>query len=969
MLKCLPSALARLLIVSLAVLVRAPATGQEQARNEVDPWKLPPEKGITLSGYVAWQSKPHWILEDSGTMLAALEQDYVWTSFVVNAPDKRHVWYHEFDLPIDWQRYPFLVIRYRAWNTNPKSEDYLLAVPETDERGRRMKTLIAHNELKPDGTAREVRKDLRGLQLTGPLRGIALEVIVDRYVDAPAVLQLDSVFFLAADSGTPAAPLAAHGTVTVRVTDEVGNPVPEALVVADAERLNFARAGQTDEQGIARVSPLQNDAGVHMLRVEHEKDAYAPVEVRQVDPDRQGTLEIQLMRGVKYGGTITKADKQPVADAVVRLALTVDAPLGLRVQKRCSVTSNSEGKWQTPTLPALPRGVEITVFHPECRAYTQTIAEDDPLLEQLRTRKASFCLSKGSSAWDATIHYPSVQSVLDEGTLEDVQELACDRTEPESMRLTILGNIDRRLAGAQDLIADSIPFYLRLAAEADSRAIAELAMTRALGCLRARDGGLGQARGFIQGACQLYPGDTLMALADAKLKAWQDAVALRNVPRQADLPVSRIEVVARPTRQEGVGAGQGVGVVSRGSQAATPGAAGGIQLASVGSRRAEIPGPISIGGREGPRAAATTTVAVAPAATAPGSAPASETASVAPATAPAGGQGRAVEVATAAPPSRESSAPAGVQVTSSVPREVSGAVLVSGSGPAAGMGVPLPVEFASPSRFVSRMVASVPSPAVGIAVPVAAAETAPAGTAASGAIVVASRPDAHQDSRAALPAPTRIETSGPAQRAAALDALLLRPRCQAIQGLIAEGKYPEAQAQCRELLREFTLSPQSSFTVIQLVADAYAGELGEDHAKVTAAVLRELEANHPDRELALFYTALYWYRRGVDQMAITQLDQFQKECAQSPLIPKSLLTEALCYIRMNQKEQALVTLEALLEQFPAVEEIPKALFLVGWLHLTAQEYGKARPPLAAVVQKYPGTEFASKAAQLLQRLP
>ena len=114
MLKCLPSALARLLIVSLAVLVRAPATGQEQARNEVDPWKLPPEKGITLSGYVAWQSKPHWILEDSGTMLAALEQDYVWTSFVVNAPDKRHVWYHEFDLPIDWQRYPFLVIRYRG---------------------------------------------------------------------------------------------------------------------------------------------------------------------------------------------------------------------------------------------------------------------------------------------------------------------------------------------------------------------------------------------------------------------------------------------------------------------------------------------------------------------------------------------------------------------------------------------------------------------------------------------------------------------------------------------------------------------------------------------------------------------------------------------------------------------------------------------------------------------------------------
>jgi len=930
--------MSRRLAITVAILACACTLGQEPARDGANPWELPPEKGITLSGCVAWQAKPHWILEDFGTMIAALDQDYVRTGFVVHAPDKRHVWYHELDLPIDWQRYPFLVVRYRAINTSPSSEDYLLAVPECDARGRRMKTLIAHSEVKPDGNLHEVRKDLRRLDLSGPIRGLAMEVIVDRYVDAPASLQIESICLLAAEGGAPVPALDTRGVVTVRVVDESGNPVPKATVVVDAERLNFARAAETDEQGIARVAPVVNDAGVHMLRVEHDEGTYVPMELRQVDVARQDALEIQLMPGVKYGGTVLTRDGQPVADAVVRLSLIVDVPLGLRVQRQCSVVTSGEGKWKTPVMPAAPRDADIVVFHPECRIYAQTVPGGDPLMGELRTQKASFRLSKGSSTWDATVHYPSVQSVLDEGTLDEVRDLAFDRTETEAVRLAILGDVDRRLAGQPDLIIESIPFFLRLAAETDSPALAERAMTRALGCIRARDGGLAQARGLIETACKLYPGDRLMALADAKLKAWQDAVALRNAPRPTgipDLPVNPVEVVARPARQEGAaGGGQAIGIAGPGTGPAAVVATGGIQLAGIGSRLDAVPDPIRVGSKAGPVQAPAVAVVVTP--------PASPSQERRVAGAAGGG------VAVSAPPSRRDGTAVGQQPGPvAVPDRAAGPQAAGGAEPLA--------------------IASAPRPAAAAAVAVSESPVAAVGSLQ--AIVVAYRPDSTPDLGLALPSPAKLASPAAAQRQAALDALLLRPRCQAVRELIAEGKYAEAQGQCRELLREFTLSPQSSFSVVQLVADAYAGELGDDHAKVTAAVLREFRADLPDRELALFYTALYWYRRGVDQMAVTQLGEFRKECPRSPLVPKSLLTEALCYIRMNQKEQALGTLGALVEQSPGVEEIPKAMFLVGWLHLSAQDYAKARPPLEEVVRKYPGTEFATKAAQLLQRLP
>ncbi len=922
----------------LAMVAGVWAPGRDPAGDEISPWELPPEKGIALSGCIAWQPKPHWIIEDFGTMIAALDQGRARTGFAVHAPDRRHVWYHDLDLPVDWQHYPVIAVRYRAVNTNPGSEEYLMAVTECTARGRRMRTLIAHSDVTPDGELHEVRKDLRRLDLAGPVRGLAVALIVDRYVDAPATLQVESIVFLAAEDAAPLPAVTAPGAVTVRVVDDAGRPVPRATVVIDAERLNVARAADTDAQGLARVAPIGNDTGLHMLRVEHEEGLYVPVEIGQIDVTRQDTMTIPLMPGVTFGGTVMTRSGQPVADAVVRLALTVDVLPGLRVQKQCSVITTDAGVWQTPVLPGAPRHIEMAVYHPECRVYAQPVPQGDPMMDDLKAHRAVVRLAKGSSTWEAGVHYPSVQAVLDEGTLDEIQDLAFDRTETEAVRLAVLKAVDRRLAGQPDLIAESLPFFLRLAAESDSPVLAERAMARALGCIRARDGGLTQAREIIQDACALYPGDRVVALADAGLKAWREAMAGTGAARTAGhpgLPVSPVEVTYTPARHEGASdraPAAGVGGPGGGPAAAV--AAGGIRLTGIGSRLEAVPDPIRFGRRAGPT--------------------------------------QAPAAAAAALPRSP------ITLDRRMPEGAGGAVAISatpsrGDGGAAGRQpdpVPVPDRTAEDQAAGSPeplAVASAPRPAAAAAV--AVPENPAAGVGTLEAVVVACTPDGHPDLGIALPSPADPASSGAAQRQAALDALLLRPRCQAVRDLIAEGKYVEAQGQCRELLREFTLSPQSGLSVIQMAADAYAGDLGDDHAKVTAAVLREFPAEHPNRELALFYTALYWYRRGVDEMAVTQLGEFRRECPRSPMVPKSLLTEALCCIRMNQKERALATLQALTEQAPGVEEVPKAMFLIGWIHLSTQDYAKARSPLEEVVRRYPGTEFAAKAAQLLQRLP
>ena len=357
----------------------------------------------------ARSAKSHWVSEDRGSRLAAVDQGYEYCTFTVNAPGRHHIWYHRLDMPIDVERYPVLVLRYCARNTDAAGQDYVLAAIERGEEGRRTIGIILQDEVEPDSDEHEVRKDLRDLDLASPVRGLALRVAAAENVSAPATIEVRSIHFLRAPDAIQPEPLREDKSVTVQVVDADGKPIPEANVVIDAERINFASAGSTDAEGLASVTPLAADSGVHMLRV--ERDGYAPAELGRVES--KGTaLQIPLLAGGRYGGVVQDDNGGGVHGAVIHVSLVIDVPLGLRVQTACSVLSDRDGEWQTPVMPTAADAARLVVYHPEHKMTSAEVPSSQVEFQRLAKLTTALKLPERQRPWSAADQYCSIPSVL-----------------------------------------------------------------------------------------------------------------------------------------------------------------------------------------------------------------------------------------------------------------------------------------------------------------------------------------------------------------------------------------------------------------------------------------------------------------------------------------------------------------------------------------------------------------------------
>ena len=193
-----------------------------------------------------------------------------------------HIWYHPLDLPLDWRRYPILVLRYRAREVASSPGLPPFAVGLVDRwRTSIPLSAVDRGELSCDGAVHTIRRDLRELELNATLEGIAVCVEAD---GGGAAFDLISLHFEAEEPQEALPPEVAEADaphedepIRVKVVNQQGEPVGGAVVVVDSERLNWAFACETTADGLAEIVPLANEAATHMLRVEH--DGFVPVEM------------------------------------------------------------------------------------------------------------------------------------------------------------------------------------------------------------------------------------------------------------------------------------------------------------------------------------------------------------------------------------------------------------------------------------------------------------------------------------------------------------------------------------------------------------------------------------------------------------------------------------------------------------------------------------------------------------------
>lgn len=354
------SKLALILLVACGVspslrAQNAPTTGP------VDQTFIQPEKGVQLQLKRPWIPRP----DVAGTNVQLYGADLTAPNpiFTVAEANKRCSWLYNLAIPIDVNKYPIAVMRYRAKNIDPKSVYTLRVDSGTAPAG--CCRLFTGAEIVSDGEIHEVKKDLRDFKVTEPLGLIGIGV--QSANDSPATLELIGLEFNAPDD----APVEISGddnAIHVNVVDEQDNPVSKARVLVDAERHNFTRFARTDDSGNATVTPRKNESDTHMLSV--TAPGMTTVEVQKADAGDE-PVKVKLAHAKAYGGVV-KVDDKPIAGAMVLATVKGDAADGTQELRTYSTITDSEGRWLTPALNADVEQISLTMSRSDNGAITKT---------------------------------------------------------------------------------------------------------------------------------------------------------------------------------------------------------------------------------------------------------------------------------------------------------------------------------------------------------------------------------------------------------------------------------------------------------------------------------------------------------------------------------------------------------------------------------------------------------------------
>jgi hypothetical protein len=310
-----------------------------------------PEKTVQLQHKRPWIPRP----DVAGTNVGLYGLDLTVPSpvFTVNEASKRCSWLYNLAVPIDVNKYPIAVLRYRAKNISRNSVYTLRVDSGTAAPG--VCRVFGGNELQADGEIHEAKRDLRDFKVTEPIALIGIGV--ESTNDLPATLELIDIRFDAPDDAPVESP-DDDNAIAVKVTDDKDNPIRGARVMIDLERRNFVRTGNTDASGDVSIVSKKNESDTHMLAV--NAAGFNQVEVLKVSGGE--TVTVKLTPSKPYGG-VAKVNGKPVAGAMVFATVKGDPAEGTQELRSYSTITDSAGRWLTPPLPADVEQISLSLSH------------------------------------------------------------------------------------------------------------------------------------------------------------------------------------------------------------------------------------------------------------------------------------------------------------------------------------------------------------------------------------------------------------------------------------------------------------------------------------------------------------------------------------------------------------------------------------------------------------------------------
>jgi hypothetical protein len=294
--------------------------------------------------------------------------------------------------PVDRNRYPFMIVRYRAKNIDTTQKRAGISFIDPAANRGSIRDIVKLSEFNCDGDEHELKKDLRKVTFYGRSVVPRILLILTAAEGGDASLELSSVEF-EADPNSNAAESKDDSPLTIAVFDNEGKPIKAAKVIIDAERKEFAKDGETNDEGEVKITPRETETGMHALEVQAENFATLFATLEKGSPG----MTVNLTPATIYGGIVMNEDNQPIEGATVRIfAPPSDRPPNqARMIRRALMKTDAEGKWKSPPLPAEDRQPITKLAHPDYipdKEYRGS--QDEPTMEEMKAGTGVMVLKK-----------------------------------------------------------------------------------------------------------------------------------------------------------------------------------------------------------------------------------------------------------------------------------------------------------------------------------------------------------------------------------------------------------------------------------------------------------------------------------------------------------------------------------------------------------------------------------------------
>jgi hypothetical protein len=384
-----------------------------------DPRTIPPDEAVVLDPTGRWtclSAESH-----SGSSATCLSQEDGHVGIRVAHARHPTIWHRTLFVPFDVQRYPVLILTYRASGIQPSQR----AAIQLGRDSMGYVDVLTNQDLIADGKPHETVLDLSQSTERGLVN--ALQLVLDLSEPGPCVFELHAIRF-ESFGDLPPLPKREGTEFSLRVLGTDGEAIPGAMVTVDSERLNASRSATTDAKGRVTVRALPNPQNRHSIRIAKKGMVQALLEAHS---ETELPETVTLLRGTRYGGTVRNEQDEPVANASVLLKFPnrQSRDCEVRLGKARQLTDAS-GRWQTRVLPQEKLTPTVSLWH---RDYVHETIRRAPVAD-MQAGKAVLTLRRGHVVQGTVLRpdgTPAVGARVCQGAMSYGADFATTETGPE----------------------------------------------------------------------------------------------------------------------------------------------------------------------------------------------------------------------------------------------------------------------------------------------------------------------------------------------------------------------------------------------------------------------------------------------------------------------------------------------------------------------------------------------------------